>query len=82
MLTQPNTLDTVGLAKRIRLHALRMTSLGGTSHIGSVFSMADLLAVLYGRILRNRRREPSMAESGPLHPIEGARRSRRIRGFG
>ena len=30
----------------------------------------------------NRRREPSMAESGPLHPIEGARRSRRIRGFG
>jgi transketolase len=29
-----------------------MTSLGGTSHIGSVFSMADLLAVLYGRILR------------------------------
>jgi transketolase len=52
MLTQPNTLDTVGLAKRIRLHALRMTSLGGTSHIGSVFSMADLLAVLYGRILR------------------------------
>jgi transketolase len=52
MLTQRNTLDTVGLAKRIRLHALRMTSLGGTSHIGSVFSMADLLAVLYGRILR------------------------------
>jgi transketolase len=52
MLTRPNTLDTVDLAKRIRLHALRMTSLGGTSHIGSVFSMADLLAVLYGRILR------------------------------
>src|SRR4030095_10893560 len=52
MLTQANTPDTVGLAKRIRLHALRMTSLGGTSHIGSVFSMADLLAVLYGRILR------------------------------
>ena len=52
MLTRSNTLDTVELAKRIRLHALRMTSLGGTSHIGSVFSMADLLAVLYGRILR------------------------------
>ena len=44
----PNAIDTVDLAKRIRLHALRMTNLGGTSHIGSVFSMADLLAVLYG----------------------------------
>lgn len=40
------------LAARIRLDALRMTSLGGSSHIGSVFSIADLLAVLYGAILR------------------------------
>lgn len=29
-----------------------MTSLGGSSHVGSVFSMADILAVLYGGILR------------------------------
>jgi transketolase len=29
-----------------------MTSEGGSSHIGSVFSMADILAVLYGGILR------------------------------
>lgn len=28
-----------------------MTSAGGSSHIGSVFSMADILAVLYGRVL-------------------------------
>ena len=39
------------LARRIRTHALRMTSLGGGSHIGSVFSCADILAVLYGGIL-------------------------------
>lgn len=45
-------LDTRELANRIRLHALRMTSGGGSSHIGSVFSMADILAVLYGKILR------------------------------
>ena len=51
-MSTPNTIDTVELARRIRLHALRMTSLGGTSHIGSVFSMADLLAVLYGEVLR------------------------------
>jgi transketolase len=43
--------DTVELARRIRLHALRMTSLAGSSHVGSVFSMADIIAVLYGRVL-------------------------------
>jgi transketolase len=40
------------LARRIRKHALIMTSRGGTAHIGSVFSMADLVAVLYGHVLR------------------------------
>jgi transketolase len=39
------------LAQRIRTHALRMTSTGGGSHIGSIFSCADILAVLYGRVL-------------------------------
>ena len=39
------------LARRIRTHALRMTSTGGGSHIGSIFSCADILAVLYGRVL-------------------------------
>lgn len=29
-----------------------MTSLGGTSHIGSIFSMADILAVLFGKVLQ------------------------------
>jgi transketolase len=48
---RPNIRDSVDLAGRIRKHALRMTSLGGTSHIGSIFSMADLLAVLYGGVL-------------------------------
>lgn len=44
--------DTRELARRVRRHALRMTSLGGSSHIGSVLSMADIVAVLYGGILR------------------------------
>ena len=43
--------DTRELARRIRLHALRMTSQGGSAHIASVFSMADLVAVLYGDVL-------------------------------
>ena len=43
---------TAALAARIRRHALHMTSTGGSSHIGSVLSMADLLGVLYGDVLR------------------------------
>ena len=39
------------LAKKIRLHALEMTHLGGSSHIGSILSIADILAVLYEDIL-------------------------------
>lgn len=39
------------LAKKIRIHGLRMTSSGGSSHIGAVLSAADILAVLYNEIL-------------------------------
>jgi transketolase len=39
------------LAHRIRRHAVMMTSRGQSSHVGSVLSMADILAVLYGRVL-------------------------------
>jgi transketolase len=45
-------------AKRIRIHALWMTNRGGTSHIGSVFSMADIVAVLYGAVMRVDPRHP------------------------
>jgi len=40
------------LAKKIRQHAVRMTHRAKSSHIGTSLSMADLLAVLYGGILR------------------------------
>ena len=46
------------LARRIRLHVLRMTHRAGSSHVGTSFSMADLLAVLYGGVLRVRPEEP------------------------
>jgi transketolase len=45
-------IDTVALAARIRRHALHMTSSGGSSHIGSILSMTDIVAVLYGAVLR------------------------------
>ena len=44
-------MDSIELARRIRKHALRMTSKGGSSHIGAVFSMADIVAVLYADVL-------------------------------
>lgn len=49
--TAPRT-ATEELAKRIRRHAVRMTNRGGSSHVGSVLSMADIVAVLYGAIMR------------------------------
>ena len=41
------------LAKRIRVHALRMTHKAKSSHIGSNLSIADILAELYGGILKD-----------------------------
>lgn len=44
-------IDTHFLSQSIRAHALRMVHATKASHIGSCLSMADLLAVLYGRVL-------------------------------
>jgi len=44
--------DCRQLARKIRAHALRMTHRGKSGHVGSMLSMAELLAVLYTRILR------------------------------
>jgi transketolase len=50
------------LAKKIRNHALEMTSLGGSSHIASIFSIADILACLYGSLLNVRPNQPNWDE--------------------
>ena len=44
--------DTLELARKIRRHAVEMTHLGKSSHVGSVLSMADVIAVLYGSVMR------------------------------
>lgn len=44
--------DTVDLARRIRRHAVEMTHLGKSSHVGSVLSMTDIIAILYGCVMR------------------------------
>jgi transketolase len=36
-----------------------MTSSGGSSHVGAAFSIADIMAVLYGRVMRHDPSQPS-----------------------
>jgi transketolase len=48
-----------GLATRIRRHVLGMTHRAGSSHVGTSLSVADLLAVLYGRVLHIDPANPS-----------------------
>jgi len=50
----------VDLARRIRINALKMTSNGNSSHIGAIFSMADVLAVLYENIMNYDSKNPKM----------------------
>jgi len=50
--------DIKQLALKIRKNAVNMTSAGGSSHIGSILSIADILAVLYGSVMNYKADEP------------------------
>jgi transketolase len=58
--------DTLKLAQRLRGHALRMTHRSRASHIGSCLSMADMLAVLYGDVMKFDPTRPQWAERDRL----------------
>ena len=47
-----DTSDPKTLAWLIRRHGLEMTHISRGSHIGAIFSVAEIMAVLYTRILR------------------------------
>ncbi len=55
-------MDTRRLALKIRRHAVLMTHRGKSSHVASVLSMADIVAVLYGKILRQLPEQPKWPE--------------------
>ncbi|MDD3412313.1 MAG: transketolase [Eubacteriales bacterium] len=57
-----NCEKSVKLAWQVRMHGLEMTSRGGTSHIGSIFSMADIIAVLYADVMRHDPKNPRWPE--------------------
>lgn len=66
-----NAIDTKALARRLRSHALRMTNLGRSSHIGSCLSMADIMAVLYGAVLKIDPTRPAWADRDRLIVSKG-----------
>jgi transketolase len=54
------------LARKIRVHAVRMTSRAKSSHVASSMSMAEILAVLYRRIVRVRPESPDAPDRDRL----------------
>jgi transketolase len=50
------------LSNRIRKHCVRMTNRANASHIGSSLSMADLVAVLYGKVLHVDPKQPEWSQ--------------------
>lgn len=56
------TPEIAELARRIRVHCVRMCGAANASHIGSSLSTADLLATLYGRFLRFDPARPAWPE--------------------
>ena len=53
-----NLSKTISFSRILRLHALKMTSNAGSSHIGSMFSIADIVAVLFLNILKIYPKDP------------------------
>ncbi|GJD77051.1 transketolase [Methylobacterium gregans] len=63
--------DSVALAKRLRLHTLRMVYRSKSSHVGSCLSVADILAVLYKDFLNLRPDEPGWVKRDRLVVSKG-----------
>ena len=51
--------DLQELCRRLRRHSVIMTHQAKSSHVGSSLSMVELLAVLYGKVLRVRPAQPA-----------------------
>ena len=50
------------LAWKIRRHGIEMTHRSGGSHIGSILSVADIMAVLYTDVLKYDAKQPEWEE--------------------
>jgi transketolase len=56
---QGRQMSSASLANRIREDVLKMVHQARASHVASCFSIADLLAVLYGQVMHLRPQEPT-----------------------
>ena len=65
-MAHPEHISVAAFAKRIRKHVITMTSRANSSHIGSCLSIADILAMLYGKVLRFDAERPDWAERDRL----------------
>ena len=61
-----DTADPKVLAWLIRRHGLEMTHLSRGSHIGAIFSVAEIMAVLYTRVLHVDPKQPLMKDRDRL----------------
>jgi len=61
-MNNPFNIPTSELAYRIRKHCVIMTSRANSSHIGSSLSIADILAVLYGKVLQVDPTQPAWSD--------------------
>lgn len=55
-------METIALAREIRKNALRMVHRAKASHIGSALSIVDILAVLYGEVMKLDPASPAWPE--------------------
>ncbi len=70
----PTALDDAQLrelARAIRVESVRMIHRARSSHLGSCLSMADIMAVLYGCIMRFRPADPTWADRDRLIVSKG-----------
>jgi len=63
---EPDTSDPQVLAWLIRRHGLEMTHLSRGSHIGAIFSLADIMATLYTGVLNVDPKQPQMPDRDRL----------------
>lgn len=54
------------LAKNIRIDSIKMVNRANASHVAGALSIADVLAVLYGRVMRYRPNEPEWEDRDRL----------------
>ena len=56
------TIDSQELANKVRVDVVKMTSRGKSSHVGSAMSIADIMAVLYAKVLHVDPKNPTMPD--------------------